>query len=94
MIVKMIKELRRRRDKQREKFEVLTKRQYYKEQPEIKNTIAEMETALEGSCNRLNDTQDESAIRKGVVEITEDEQKKKNKEKRGEFKRPLEQHQA
>lgn len=56
MIVKMIKELRRRRDKQREKLEVLTKRQY-KEQPEIKNTIAEMETALEGSGNRLNDTQ-------------------------------------
>ena len=56
MIVKMIKELRRRRDKQREKLEVLTKRQY-KEQPEIKNTIAEMETTLEGSSNRLNDTQ-------------------------------------
>lgn len=56
MIVKMIKELRRRRDKQREKLEVLTKRQY-KEQPEIKNTIAEMETTLEGSGNRLNDTQ-------------------------------------
>lgn len=56
MIVKMIKELRRRRDKQREKLEVLTKRQY-KEQPEIKNTIVEMETTLEGSGNRLNDTQ-------------------------------------
>jgi len=57
MIVKMIKELRRRRDKQREKLEVLPKRKY-KEQPEIKNTIAEMKTTLEGSSNRLNDAQE------------------------------------
>lgn len=57
MIVKMIKELRRRRDKQREKLEVLPKRKC-KEQPEIKNTIAEMKTTLEGSSNRLNDTQE------------------------------------
>ena len=57
MIVKMIKELRRRRDKQREKLEVLPKRKY-KEKPEIKNTIAEMKTTLEGSGNRLNDTQE------------------------------------
>ena len=53
----MIKELRRRRDKQREKLEVLPKRKY-KEKPEIKNTIAEMKTILEGSGNRLNDTQE------------------------------------
>ena len=53
----MIKELRRRRDKQREKLEVLPKRKY-KEQPEIKNTIAEMKTTLEGSSNRLNDAQE------------------------------------
>ena len=57
MIVKMIKELRRRRDKQREKLEALPKRKY-KEQPEIKNTIAEMKTTLEGSSNRLNDAQE------------------------------------
>ena len=55
MIVKMIKELGRRRDKQREKLEILTKRKY-KEQPEIKNTVAEMKTTLEGSNHMLNDT--------------------------------------
>lgn len=58
MIVKMIKELRRRRDKQREKLEVLPKRKY-KEQPEIKNTIAEMKTTLQEINSRLEDAEEQ-----------------------------------
>ena len=87
MIIKMIKELWRRRDVQSEKLEVYNKEleniQNY--QTEMRNTITEMKSTLEGINNRLNDTEEWiSELEDRVVEITDAEHKKEKRKKRNE----------
>ena len=93
MIVKMIKKLGRRMVEQSEKLEVFNKEleDIKNNQTEVKNTITEMKTSTEG-ISRLNYTEEQiSELEERVVENTEAEH---SKEKRGQLKRPLRQHQA
>ena len=85
MIIKMIKELRRRMDAQSEKLEVVNKEleNIKNNQTETKNTISEMKNTLEGINSTLNDTDEQiSELEDRVVEITATEQKKELKEMR------------
>ena len=53
------------------------------------------ENTLEGLNSRLGDTEEQiSKLKDRVIEITEPEQKKRNKKRLGYFKRSLEHHQA
>ena len=77
MIVKMLKELERRMDKQSDRK--------YKEEPEIKNTITKMKNTLEGINCRLNDKEEQiSELEERAVDITEAEQRKEKRIKRNE----------
>ena len=78
VIVKMIKEFRRRMNAQSKKLGVFNRVRNYKEQPEMKNTITEMKNALGGINSRLNDTDEQqiSKLEDKIVEIIEPEQKK------------------
>ena len=60
----------------------------------MKNIIIEMKNTLDGINNRLNYTEEWIIQSWTKVEITEAEQKKKDKNQWGQFKRPLEQHQS
>ena len=76
MVIKMIKEFRRRMDVQSKKSEVCNKElQNIKNHTEMKNTIMETKHALEGINSRLNDTK--KWIRE--LEITAAEQKNDEK---------------
>ena len=74
---KVLNKLRRRVDEHSENF---NKENVEKNHTELKNTITEMKTTLEGIHNRLDDTEEQIANWKTVVEITQDEQKKELKE--------------
>ena len=76
---KVLNKLRRRVDEHSENF---NKENVEKNHTELKNTITEMKTTLEGIHNRLDDTEEQIANWKTVVEITQDEQKKELKEMR------------
>ena len=65
-----------------EHSENFNKENVEKNHTELKNTITEMKTTLEGIHNRLDDTEEQIANWKTVVEITQDEQKKELKEMR------------
>ena len=83
MTVKMIQELGKRMDAQREKLqEVLNKEleNIESNQTELKNTITEMKNTLEGINSRINEAEEwVSQLEDRVVEIIAMEQ---NKEKR------------
>ena len=84
MIIKVLKELKRRMDEQSEKLEVFNKEleNIKKNQTELKYTITEIKDILERINSRLNDTEEWfSKLEDQGVEITEAEQKKKNKTK-------------
>ena len=81
MIVKMIKELRKRMDAQSEKLEVLNKEleNIKNNKTELKNTTTEMKNTLEGINSRLNEAEEQiSELEDRMVEFTAVEQ---NKEK-------------
>ena len=84
MIIKMIKELRRRMDAQSEKLEVFNKEleNIKNNQTELKNTITEMKNTLEGINSRVSEMEELiSEVEDRVVEITATEEKKKKNEK-------------
>ena len=59
MIVKMIHELGRRMDSQSEKLrEIFNRVRNYKEQPELKNIITEMNQTLEEFNSRINEVEE------------------------------------
>ena len=59
MIVKMIHELGRRMDSQSEKLrEIFNRVRNYKEQPELKNIITEMNKTLEEFNSRINEVEE------------------------------------
>ena len=59
MIVKMIKELRRRMLEQSGKLDVFNKElENIKNQTELKNTVTEMKNELEGINSRLNEAEE------------------------------------
>ena len=61
IVVKMIKELKRRTDAQSEKLKVLNKEleNIKNDQTEVKYAITKMKNALEGINNRLNDSEEQ-----------------------------------
>ena len=59
MIIKMIHELGRRMDSQSEKLrEIFNRVRNYKEQPELKNIITEMNKTLEEFNSRINEVEE------------------------------------
>ena len=87
MIIKMIKELRRRMDAQSEKLEVFNKEleNIKNNKTELTNTITEMKNALEGINSRLNEADEWiSELEYRVVEISTTKQKEEKKMKRNE----------
>ena len=84
MIIEMIKEFRRRMDKQTEKLEVFNKKleNMKKYQIEVKHTLTEVKNALEGT-DRVDDTEGWiSELEDRVMEITEAEQERKQNQKK------------
>ena len=82
MIIKIIKELRRRIDEQSEKLEVFNKelKNIKNHQTEMKNTITEMKNIQQKeSTVDYMIQRNRSANWKTVVEITEAEEKKEQK---------------
>ena len=88
MTVKMIQELGKRMDAQREKLqEVLNKEleNIESNQTELKNTITEMKNTLEGINSRINEAEEwVSQLEDRVVEIIAMEQNKEKRMKRNE----------
>ena len=82
MIIKILKEPRRRLDEQNEKLHVFNKKlkNIKKNQSEKKNTITERKNTLEGINIRLDDTEGQiSKLGDKVVEIPDAKQEKKKK---------------
>ena len=97
MIVKMVKDLRRRMDEQSEKSEVFSKEleNIKKNQTEVKNIIIEMKNTLQGINSRWNDTEEwnsELEDKSSGNHWSWTKKRKKNEKKEGQFTRPLGQH--
>ena len=77
VMIKVVKELKRRLDEQSEKLEIFNRiRKYKKSQTELNSTITEVKNSLKGVNSRLDDTEEQiSKLEDRVVEITEAEQK-------------------
>lgn len=85
MILRLIKDLGKRMDKQSEKFEVLSRVRKYKEQPELKNLITKMSNTLGETKDTLNEAEEQISDLEGSSgnHYHRTEQRKKNKKKRG-----------
>ena len=85
MIIKMLTELRRRMDEYNKTFNKALENKK-KKQTELKNTITEIKTILQGINSRLYNTEERSSnLEDRVVEITQAEQKKREKGRKNNF---------
>ena len=94
LVVRMLAEVGRRRDDYREKFKKELKN-IKKDQSELKNTITEMKSMLDGRNSRLGSIDKcISDLGNRIMEITQSEEHKEKQIKMRKLKGPLKQHQV
>ena len=79
VMIKVVKELKRRLDEQSEKLEIFNRiRKYKKSQTELNSTITEVKNSLKGVNSRLDDTEEQMIKPEDTAgEITQAETEKK-----------------